>query len=62
MLHSAIPNAKYNISRVGDVSTFEFLDYGTEVMLDRNVYLVDVVKEKIRRVLKLDSIQGGKFA
>ncbi|OMO92548.1 hypothetical protein COLO4_17484 [Corchorus olitorius] len=61
MLHSAIPNAKNNLSRVGDVSTFEFLDYGTKVMLDRNVYLVDVVKEKIGRVLKLDSIQGGKL-
>ncbi|OMO62703.1 hypothetical protein COLO4_32938 [Corchorus olitorius] len=36
-------------------------DYGTKVMLDRNVYLVDVVNEKIGRVLKLDSIQGGKL-
>lgn len=36
-------------------------DYGLKVMLDRNVYLVDVVREKIGRVLKLDSIVGGKL-
>lgn len=30
-------------------------------MLDRNVYLVDVVREDIGRVLKLDSIQGSKL-
>lgn len=61
MLHSAVPNAKFNITRVGDVSNFEFLDYGVKVMLDRSVYLVDVVMEKIGRVLKLDSIKGGKL-
>ena len=30
-------------------------------MLDRSVYLVDVVSEEIGRVLKLDSIEGGKL-
>lgn len=30
-------------------------------MLDRNVYLVDVVREDIGRVLKLDSIEGSKL-
>lgn len=30
-------------------------------MLDRNVFLVDVVREDIGRVLKLDSILGGKL-
>ncbi|KAL5564117.1 hypothetical protein UlMin_027281 [Ulmus minor] len=61
LLHSAVPNANYTISRVDDVSTFEFTDYGVKVMLDRNVYLVDVVRERIGRVLKLDSIAGGKL-
>ncbi|KAG6637130.1 hypothetical protein CIPAW_11G158300 [Carya illinoinensis] len=60
MLHSALPNAKYNLTRQQDVSTFSFPDYGVEIMLDRNVYLVDVVREEIGRVLKLDSIEGGK--
>ncbi|XP_012464602.1 protein trichome birefringence-like 41 isoform X1 [Gossypium raimondii] len=61
MLHYAVPSAQFNISRVGDVTTFEFLDYEVKVMVDRSVYLVDVVMEKIGRVLKLDSIQGGKL-
>ncbi|TYH35381.1 hypothetical protein ES332_D13G189600v1 [Gossypium tomentosum] len=59
--HSLVPSAQFNISRVGDVTTFEFLDYEVKVMVDRSVYLVDVVMEKIGRVLKLDSIQGGKL-
>ncbi|KAI3411483.1 PMR5N domain-containing protein [Psidium guajava] len=61
MLHSAVPNAKYNITRQDDVSTFAFTDYGVKLMLDRNVFLVDVVREPVGRVLKLDSIQGGKL-
>ncbi|KAE8684222.1 Protein trichome birefringence-like 41 [Hibiscus syriacus] len=61
MLHSALPNATFNITRVADLSTFEFQDYGVKVMLDRNLFLVDVVKEKIGRVLKLDSIEGGQL-
>ncbi|KAI9187049.1 hypothetical protein LWI28_023700 [Acer negundo] len=61
MLHSALPKAKYNITRQGDVSSFTFTDYGVKVMLNRNVYLVDTVKEKVGRVLKLDSIEGGKI-
>ncbi|KAI6687159.1 hypothetical protein NL676_023987 [Syzygium grande] len=61
MLHSVVPNAKYNIMRQGDVFTFAFTDYGVKVMLDRNVFLVDVMREPIGRVLKLNSIQGGKL-
>ncbi|KAE8702304.1 Protein trichome birefringence-like 43 [Hibiscus syriacus] len=61
MLHSAVPTARYNLTRVNYVSTFAFLDFEVKVMLDRNVYLVDVVMERIGRVLKLDSIQSGKL-
>ncbi|KAL4341808.1 hypothetical protein GQ457_08G006570 [Hibiscus cannabinus] len=61
MLHSAVPDAPYNVTRVNDLTTFQFLDYDLKVMLDRRVYLVDVVMEKIGRVLKLDSIQSGKL-
>ncbi|KAM7280199.1 hypothetical protein ACFE04_007333 [Oxalis oulophora] len=60
MLHSSVPHANYNISRVGDISTFTFSDYGVKVMLDRNVYLVDIVSENIGRVLKLQSIEESK--
>ncbi|ESW21517.1 hypothetical protein PHAVU_005G077300 [Phaseolus vulgaris] len=61
LLHSAVPNSNYTLDRVGDVSIFTFTEYSVKVMLDRNVYLVDVVKEKIGRVLKLDSIEGSKL-
>ncbi|KAK2967242.1 hypothetical protein RJ640_002069, partial [Escallonia rubra] len=36
-------------------------DYGVKVMRNRNVFLVDVVKEDMGRVLKLDSIKSGKL-
>ncbi|KAG5551522.1 hypothetical protein RHGRI_009818 [Rhododendron griersonianum] len=34
--------------------------YGVEVMLDRNVYLVDIIKGSKGRILKLNSIEDGK--
>lgn len=34
-------------------------DYGVSIMYYRTTYLVDIVSEKIGRVLKLDSIEGG---
>lgn len=40
---------------------FLLQDYGLQIMLDRTVFLVDVVDESIGRVLKLDSIEGGKL-
>ncbi|XP_052177826.1 protein trichome birefringence-like 41 [Diospyros lotus] len=61
LLSTIVPHAKYTIDRVDDVSTFTYTDFGVKVMLDRNVFLVDVVKEDVGRVLKLDSIQGGKL-
>ncbi|XP_022942907.1 protein trichome birefringence-like 41 [Cucurbita moschata] len=59
MLHSAVPNAHYTLTRVGDVSTFTFTEYEVKVMLEKNVYLVDIVREEIGRVLKLDIINEG---
>ncbi|KAK6946603.1 PC-Esterase [Dillenia turbinata] len=63
LLYSSVPNARVNETYLGqeDVTTFTFLDYGVKIMLHRSVYLVDVVWEKIGKVLKLDSIQGGKL-
>ncbi|XP_022142742.1 protein trichome birefringence-like 41 [Momordica charantia] len=57
MLHSVVPDSPYTVTRVGDISTFTFTEYEVKVMLNRNVFLVDVVKEEIGRVLKLDSIE-----
>ncbi|XP_010272758.1 PREDICTED: protein trichome birefringence-like 41 [Nelumbo nucifera] len=60
LLHTAVPHANYTLQRQDALSNFTFPEYGVSVMLYRNVYLVDIVKEKIGRVLKLDSIEGGK--
>ncbi|XP_043699675.1 protein trichome birefringence-like 38 [Telopea speciosissima] len=59
MLHTAVPQAKYNLAKKGDISTFTFPDYGVSVVFNHNVFLVDVVTEKIGRVLKLESITSG---
>ncbi|KAI9086065.1 hypothetical protein K1719_032142 [Acacia pycnantha] len=59
MLHVAAPNSKYTLHRVGDLSTFTLPEYEISVMLSRNAFLVDIVKEKIGTVLKLDSIENG---
>ncbi|KMT13248.1 hypothetical protein BVRB_4g085120 [Beta vulgaris subsp. vulgaris] len=59
LLHSAAPTARYNVTRQGMISTFTFTDYGMKVMMDRSVYLVDVVRRRIGRVLELNSINGG---
>ncbi|KAK6132540.1 hypothetical protein DH2020_033749 [Rehmannia glutinosa] len=61
LLYTAVPGTKYTQATSGDVSTFTFTDYGVKLMLDRSVYLVDVVKEAKGRILKLDSIEGGKL-
>ncbi|XP_027170589.1 protein trichome birefringence-like 41 [Coffea eugenioides] len=61
MLYTSVGRTKYNETRVGDVSIFTFMDFGVKIMLDRNVYLVDVVMEKTGRILNLDSIEGGKL-
>ncbi|XP_047953511.1 protein trichome birefringence-like 41, partial [Salvia hispanica] len=54
------PETNYTHTSSGEVTTFTFTDYEVKVMLDRSVYLVDLVGEAQGRILKLDSIQGGK--
>ncbi|GAB4849318.1 Protein trichome birefringence-like 41 [Ancistrocladus abbreviatus] len=61
LLYSMVPNVRYNITRQDYISTLTFMDYGLKVMVDRSVFLVDVVMKDIGRVLKLDSIEGGKL-
>ncbi|XP_010273484.1 PREDICTED: protein trichome birefringence-like 41 [Nelumbo nucifera] len=60
LLHTAVPHANYTLQRQDSLSNFTLPDYGVSVLLLRNVFLVDVVSEKIGRVLKLDSIEGGE--
>ncbi|KAJ4980746.1 hypothetical protein NE237_031583 [Protea cynaroides] len=59
MLHTAVPQAKYNLTKQGSISTFTFPDYEVSVAFNHNVFLVDLVTEKIGRVLKLDSITSA---
>ncbi|CAA3033565.1 trichome birefringence-like 41 [Olea europaea subsp. europaea] len=59
MLHAAVPQSNFSLQRRGDLSTFYFSDYNVSLMLLRNAFLVDLVKEKMGRILKLDSIQNG---
>ncbi|CAI9088863.1 OLC1v1023311C1 [Oldenlandia corymbosa var. corymbosa] len=56
MIYTSVPGNRYTQKREGDISTVTFLDYGLEVKLDRNLYLVDMVREDIGTVLKLDSV------
>ncbi|KAK9688729.1 hypothetical protein RND81_09G006900 [Saponaria officinalis] len=59
MLHSAVPQSKYTLVYKGSLSVFSFPEYGVSIMMLKNGFLVDVVTEKVGRVLKLDSISGG---
>lgn len=59
MLHVAVPRANYTLSRTGVISTFTFPEYDVKLVLFRNAFLVDIVQEKIGRVLDLTSIKSG---
>uniref|UniRef100_A0A7N0V083 Trichome birefringence-like N-terminal domain-containing protein n=1 Tax=Kalanchoe fedtschenkoi TaxID=63787 RepID=A0A7N0V083_KALFE len=61
IIHSSLPTATYTTSFQGSTTIYTFPHYeNARIMLDRNVFLVDVVSEKTGRVLKLDSIEAGK--
>ncbi|XP_068662949.1 protein trichome birefringence-like 38 [Aristolochia californica] len=59
MLHAAVPTARTTYVRKDGLSSLTFEDYKVSVMFFRTTFLVDIVKENIGRVLKLDSISGG---
>ncbi|OVA13277.1 PMR5 N-terminal domain [Macleaya cordata] len=59
LIHAAVPNVKTSLVRKDSISSVIFEDYGVWVMHYRTPYLVDMVGEKVGRVLKLDSINGG---
>ncbi|CAM8955881.1 unnamed protein product [Rhodiola kirilowii] len=62
MIHASLPQAKYIESRTEGVSNFRFPSEDVSILLDRNVFLVDIVTDpKMGRVLKLDSISSGKM-
>ncbi|PON68376.1 Protein trichome birefringence-like [Trema orientale] len=59
MIHASVPNTKTSFLRKDTLSSVTFQDYGVTVFLYRTPYLVDLVKEPVGRVLKLDSIESG---
>ncbi|XP_059664030.1 protein trichome birefringence-like 38 [Cornus florida] len=59
MIHQSVPNVKTTLVRNAPLSHVTFEDYGVTISLYRTPYLVDIVRENIGRVLKLDSIQAG---
>ncbi|KAF8409016.1 hypothetical protein HHK36_005087 [Tetracentron sinense] len=59
MIYVSVPKAKTTFAKGDSVKSVTFEDYGVKVMLYRTTYLVDLVRQKEGRVLKLDSIKGG---
>ncbi|KAL8235440.1 hypothetical protein R6Q59_021540 [Mikania micrantha] len=62
MIHSSVPSAQYSVKMHGatGMTTYTFMDYGAKVIYHHSLYLVDIIKEKNGRVMKLDSITSGK--
>ncbi|GAB2214907.1 hypothetical protein Droror1_Dr00019274 [Drosera rotundifolia] len=60
MLHTAVPRAEYNLTRMRDISTFTFPRYNASLMFSRNAYLVAIEREKVGTVLKLNAINQGQ--
>ncbi|KAH9625727.1 hypothetical protein KSS87_007923 [Heliosperma pusillum] len=59
MLHASVPQSDYTFTNKGGIATFFIQGYNISVMLYRTPYLVDVVSDKMGRILKLDSIEDG---
>ncbi|XP_040988449.1 protein trichome birefringence-like 41 isoform X1 [Juglans microcarpa x Juglans regia] len=59
MLHVSVPRTNYTVQRRGGLSIFTLQGYRVSVAFSRNAFLVDLVKENIGTVLKLDSINNG---
>ncbi|PWA65168.1 TRICHOME BIREFRINGENCE-LIKE 41 [Artemisia annua] len=50
-----------NISLVKDMTTYTFTDYNVKVTYHHNLYLVEIVKQRFGRVLKLDVLRASKL-
>jgi hypothetical protein len=59
MIHSWVPKTRTSFSKESAISTITFQDYGLQLFLYRTPYLVDLDRENVGRVLKLDSIKSG---
>ncbi|CAN1229815.1 Protein trichome birefringence-like 37 [Linum grandiflorum] len=61
MIHGSVADLKTKFFRTGTFSYVSFLvqDYGVTVYMYRTPYLVDIVQEKVGKVLNLNSIRAG---
>ncbi|KAL2341786.1 hypothetical protein Fmac_009726 [Flemingia macrophylla] len=59
LIQASVPNTKTSLTRKESLTTVSFQDYGVTIQLYRTPYLVDIIKEKVGRVLTLDSIVAG---
>ncbi|KAF3671093.1 putative 1-aminocyclopropane-1-carboxylate oxidase -like protein 1 [Capsicum annuum] len=59
MIHSSLPNPKTSLTKKNGIAEILFLDYGVSLLMYRTPFLVDMVKENIGTILKLDSISDG---
>ncbi|GLT94016.1 hypothetical protein SLE2022_117790 [Rubroshorea leprosula] len=61
MIQALVPNSRISYIRGDGLSSVAFEDYGVEIFLYRTQYLVDLVRENVGSVLKLDSIRNGNM-
>ncbi|XP_076948620.1 protein trichome birefringence-like 38 [Bidens hawaiensis] len=59
LLHASVPDSKTTLLHRDILTSLAFQDYNATIYLYRTPYLVDIVKQSIGRVLRLDSINGG---
>ncbi|KAG4968840.1 hypothetical protein JHK82_034545 [Glycine max] len=59
MIHSWVPNTRTSFIKQDALSKITFEDYGLQLFLYRTAYLVDLDRENVGRVLKIDSIKSG---
>ncbi|WCJ27175.1 TRICHOME BIREFRINGENCE-LIKE 37 [Euphorbia peplus] len=59
MIHASVPNSKYSSASKDSLHSVSFEDYGVTLYMFRTPYLVDIVRESVGAVLRLDSIQAG---
>lgn len=57
MVHASVPTAKMSLVRQDPMSSATFQEYDVTISHYRSHFLVDIVRENIGSVLKLDSIQ-----
>ncbi|XP_042479343.1 protein trichome birefringence-like 39 [Macadamia integrifolia] len=59
LIHASVPKVRTTVVKRAPLSSVTFEDYRVTVLLYRTPYLVDLVREKVGLVLKIDSIQNG---